>query len=139
MLAMDCLLLSVSVAQRVSIKARRPAVDSLLVQPVQHVAAPVADGTADAEAVWAGTQVSPVAKGGHGRTYQGGGFVDGQQFVVGVDGVGDVLCHGVLLGEVIDTPEGRGAVRERPNDGRFLVAADFDQIDAGNSGPSETI
>ncbi|VXC13301.1 hypothetical protein AERO9AM_50155 [Aeromicrobium sp. 9AM] len=121
MLAMECLLLSVSGRQRVGFKARRPAVDCLLVQPGQYVAAPVTNGTANAKAVWTGAQVSPVAQGRHRRAYQRGGFFDGQQFVVGVDGVGDVLGHGVLLGEVIDSPEGREVACERTDDSRFPV------------------
>ena len=70
-------------------------------QPGQHVAPPVADFLAHPEAARRGAQVSPVALRRHGSSKEGGDFVDGQQFVVELDGVVGV-GHGVLLGGSID-------------------------------------
>ena len=75
-----------------------PAVDCLLLQPGQYVAPPVADCPAHPEAARPGAQVSPVALRRHGSSKEGGDFVDGQQFVVELDGVvgvgRDVLFEG---------------------------------------------
>src|SRR5680860_1654596 len=60
----------------------------LLFEPLEDFAAPVADGPADPKALWPGAEVAPVAQGGDGDADYVGDFGDGEQFVVGVRGLG---------------------------------------------------
>jgi hypothetical protein len=60
----------------------------LVVEPGEDPRAPVADAAADAEAARAGAEVAPVAQGREGDADNDGDFLHGQQFIVGVQGVG---------------------------------------------------
>src|SRR5680860_966986 len=60
----------------------------LLFEPLEDFAAPVADRPADPKALWSGAEVAPVAQGGDRDADDVGDFGDGEQFVVGVRGLG---------------------------------------------------
>src|SRR5829696_7163374 len=74
----------------------------LVVEPGEDLRAPVADAAADAEAARAGAEVAPVAQGRHRDADNLGDFLHGQQFVVGVLGVGHsgplAVAHGIPPG-----------------------------------------
>ena len=60
----------------------------LVFEPLVDVAAPVADGAADEEALWAGAEVAPVAQGRDGYADEVGDFGEGEELVVRVRGRG---------------------------------------------------
>src|SRR5215203_7502900 len=98
----------------------------LVVEPGEDLRAPVADAAADAEAARAGAEVAPVVQGRDRDADNVGDFLHGQQFVVGVRGVG----HSGPLGATHGVPPGEEALTEaeslrrfslRPPNGHFAV------------------